>query len=135
VLKGPGGHYQGHVFVAHGDITRIKADALAVTRGITFGRKSPAFRAIAARCGMDFPAAYERASVGGHAAFWVPSSEIIPGAPRGVVFAAPQGRHLAGAAYPAYIVVTTATDAAVRELRAQTSLPVLIAKINRGLLQ
>jgi len=123
---------QGQVFITQGDITRLGADAVAVTSGVTFNRWSEGFRALAEHGGGDgFLEAYERARgarAAGDRAFWVP----CPGsqAPQGVVFVivTPTAR-LANDQELAVRAVRDAIHTAVTHLRADTTRPLLVALV------
>ncbi len=123
---------QGQVFITQGDITRLGADAVAVTSGVTFNRWSEGFRALAEHGGGDsFLEAYERARGARDAwarAFWVPCSGSH--APQGVVFVTvhrgggPEDRQ-----EPAARAVREAIQTAVKHLRADTTRPLLVALV------
>ena len=123
---------EGQVYVTRGDIARISADAVAVTRGITFSLKSSAFTALAEHFDPDFTDEYERAKASARPgeAFWVSTARAPDQGPYGAVFVSPKGRAPAGEAdHPAYSVVTAAIEMAVAKLRARTPYPILIALI------
>lgn len=123
---------EGQVYITRGDIARISADAVAVTRGVTFRPRSPAFAALAEHFDPDFSDEYERAktSVRPGEAFWVSTARAPDQGPYGAVFVSPKGRAPAGEAdHPAYGVVTAAIETAVEKLRTKTPHPILIALI------
>ena len=107
----------GQVFITQGDITQLYADAIAVTRGITFNRHSANFSY------LDRPAKErlaERQRKGREATpegpFWVPF-EGEDTHPRGIVFVPNQYPRLHGEKHPAYRMVTGAVETAIRHLR------------------
>jgi len=123
---------QGQVFITQGDITLLGTDAVAVTSGITFNRKSAGFAALAKHAeGSNFLDDYERALAGRaeeDRAFWVPCHESR--APFGVVFVTVHKRmRLESGQDPAYRAVREAIQAAVEHLRPRTSRPLTIGLV------
>jgi len=122
---------QGQVFITQGDITRLGADAVAVTSGFAFSRKSPGFAALAEHAeGYEFEAEYVRAKDARAPGkpYWVPCHDSR--APLGVVFVTPHARtRRADASDPAYVGVQEAITTAAAGLRAKTAQPVLVALI------
>jgi len=123
---------QGQIFITQGDITRLGADAVAVTSGITFNRKSAGFEALAKHDeGQDFLGQYERARdarAEKDRAFWVPCQGSR--APLGVVFVTVHKRaRLDGGQDPAYRAVRESIDTAVAHLRVLTERPLLVALV------
>ena len=129
---------QGQLFITQGDITRLGADAVAVTSGVTFNRQSAGFAALTKHAeGHDFLKEYERARgarPGKNDPFWVPCHDSRP--PFGVVFVTVDGRDqhqnsekLAYQQEPAYQAVREAIETAVTELRASTQRPLLVALV------
>ena len=75
------------VFIVQGDVTNVSADAVAVSRGVSFNRTTHRFAALSKLAqGVDFVSEYERAKAAssGDRTFWVTLGESA--APQGVLF-------------------------------------------------
>lgn len=127
------GRLPSQVFIAQGDITNVLADAIAVSRGVSFSRASGRFAALAGLAdGDDFLAEYERArgAATNRPAFWVPlgptptpSLKEREAMPRGVVFVTVDQRE------GAYAAVQHAIVEAVYNLPPNPACPYLIALV------
>jgi len=113
------------VFIIQGDITNVSADALAVSRGVSFNRTTNRFAALAELAqGVDFYSEYERTrgkTTDNVRTFWVTLGDSV--APRGVLFVTVDQKD------GAYGAVHSAIVEAVYNLPADGERPLLIALI------
>jgi hypothetical protein len=107
----------GQVFITQGDITRLSADAIAVTNGTAFAKKTENMALLRKGEQTDLSELRRQAREEreGSGPLWV----SLPGArkPYGVVFVSNTKRRAEGEAHPAHQMVTRAVDAAVAGLR------------------
>jgi hypothetical protein len=122
----------GQVFITQGDITRLCADAIAVTRGVAFSRFTENFSFLNdmagdPTAGEDLHTLRRRAREEAsrqpppqqQGTYWVPFAGAVPPRPQGVVFVSNLRRGLSDSDedHPAYRMVKTAVDMAVANLR------------------